>query len=351
MVALKGRAIQSFLKKRDTDISAVLVYGPDSGLVRERADHLARQLVDDFKDPFNYIELSDSDLKAEPARLVDEAAALSFAGGERVVRLRTAGDSALSAAKTLLEALDADHMKPNALVVLEAGELPPRSSLRKAFEKARRGVALPCYSDTPADVRAFALETVHIENLIFDDDALDLLVSLLGDDRGVSRSELDKLILFKGPASTRSGRGTISVEDVRTSLADSAGAALDEASAACADGAPERLARAMYKSAMAGAGAISLLRALQRNFWRLHAAQSLVAKGDNPALAMKKLRPPVFFGEQHAFEARLRKWSLPRLERAQRLLVDAELDAKSTGAPQREIVERAALRLALMIAR
>ena len=66
---------------------------------------------------------------------------------------------------------------------------------------------------------------------------------------------------------------------------------------------------------------------------------------------MKKLRPPVFFAEERAFENRLYKWRGAKLDKAIRMLVDAELDAKSTGAPQREIVERAALRLAVMAGR
>ena len=73
--------------------------------------------------------------------------------------------------------------------------------------------------------------------------------------------------------------------------------------------------------------------------------------GESAASAMKKLRPPVFFAEERAFENRLYKWRGPKLERALRMLIDAELDAKTTGAPQREIVERAALRLAVMAGR
>ena len=92
MVALKGRAVKSFLAARDRNIDAILVYGPDSGLARERALHLAGQVVADLKDPFNALELSDADLKDEPGRLADEIAALSFMGGERAIRLLCAAD-------------------------------------------------------------------------------------------------------------------------------------------------------------------------------------------------------------------------------------------------------------------
>lgn len=351
MTALKGRAIADFLKAGEPRPGAVLIYGPDAGLVRERADILAKKLVADFKDPFNYLELGEADLKAEPGRLADEAAALSFVGGTRVVRLRAGGEAAAKPAETLIAGLDGGHIKASALVIVEAGDLGKSSALRKCFEKSKTAFALPCYSDAPADVKAIAIETARAEDLKFDNDALDLLVSLLGDDRGVSRSEIDKLMLFKGLKSQRSGPGTISLDDVRACLADGVGEALDEAAGAAADGAGERLARALWKSAAAGASPVSLLRALARAFSRLREAQGLIAGGETAAAAMQHLRPPVFFIEQRPFEARLRRWPLARLDAALDLLLDAEIETKTTGAPQREIAERAALRLALMARR
>ena len=350
MTALKGKAIKAFLEKRDPAIAAVLIYGPDSGLVRERTNLLARRIVDDFKDPFNYIELGDADLKEEPARLIDEAAALSFSGGERVVRLKTTGEASAKPAASFLKALDAGDVKPNGLVLIEAGNLTPRSGLRKAFEKAAKSAALPCYADNALDVRSIAEAAASAEDLRFDRDALDLIVAILGDDRGLSRSEIDKLILYKGPKSLRDGPETIMVADVQASLVDGFGDALDDTASACADGKPATLAKALHRAAMAGASPIGLLRALQRQFTRLRDAQTHIANGENAQGAMKKLRPPVFFGEQRAFEARLRKWNSRRLDKAIRMLIEIEMEAKSTGAPQRELIERAALRLAVMAA-
>ena len=348
MVALKGRAIKSFLAERDKNVAAVLIYGPDSGLARERALKIASRVVADLKDPFNALELSDSDLKEEPGRLADEITALSFAGGERVIRLRTSGEAAVKAVQALLEGLDSGHLKPNGVVIVEAGELTPRAGLRKAFEKTKRAVALPCYADGPGDVRAMAQEVARGEDLRFDPDALDLLVAILGEDHGISRAEIDKLVLYKGPKELRKGPASISLEDVRASLVDGLGDAMDDTASAAADGAPARLATALHKAAAAGASPIGLLRALQRQFARLKTAQDFMDAGESPSSAMKKLRPPVFFAEERAFENRLYKWRGPKLDRALRMLIDAELDAKTTGAPQREIVERAALALSVM---
>lgn len=348
MTALKGRAIKAFLQKPDPAISAILVYGPDAGLVRQRAAMLAGRVVDDLNDPFNAIELTDGDLRDEPGRLADEIAALSFSGGERVVRLRTTGEASAKPAETLIKGLDNGAVKANGLVVIEGGDLSPRSGLRKMFEKAKRAAALPCYADAPTDVRDLARDIARAEDLRFDDDALDLLVATLGDDHALTRSEIDKLILFKGLKSARTGPATITIDDIRASIVDGPGQALEEATAAAVDGAPGALSAALYKADAAGASPIGLLRALQRQVSRVRLAKMHMERGESAASAMKKLRPPVFFGEQRAFENRLRIWPMRRLDLAARMLIDAELDAKTTGAPQREIIERTALRLSMM---
>ena len=351
MSALKGRSIEAFLKNRDPQIPVVLVYGPDLGLVRERADALARSVVADFKDPFNYVEFTDADLKAEPTRLADEAAALSFAGGERVVRLRTTGETSAKALKLLIDGVEAQTLKPGALTIIEAGDLSKRSGVRKMFEAAKHAVALPSYVDNEAAVRQLALDMAAAEGLIFDLDALSLAVPLLGEDRGVSRQELEKLVLYAGPKAVRDGPLTITVDQVRAVLIDTQSDAVDEIAAAAADGASEALARALFKARNANVSAIGVLLALQRGMLRLKAANALMESGHSALDAMKKLKPPVFFMEQKSFQARLGRWSARRVDAALDILLDAELAAKKAAAPQAEIVERAALRIAAMAGR
>src|SRR6516164_4406411 len=89
---LPASRIAAFLQRPDRTIRAVLLYGPDTGLVRERAETLARTVCPDLKDPFRVADLSGSTLAADPARLADEAAQMSLMGGRRVVRVRDAAD-------------------------------------------------------------------------------------------------------------------------------------------------------------------------------------------------------------------------------------------------------------------
>src|SRR5258708_11090953 len=88
MVKLAPSRIAAFLQRPDPEIRAVLLYGPDEGLVRERAGIIGRTVCPDLNDPFRVADLSAATVAADPARLADEAAQLSLTAGRPVVRLR-----------------------------------------------------------------------------------------------------------------------------------------------------------------------------------------------------------------------------------------------------------------------
>src|SRR5690242_7409171 len=84
---VKSHQADRFVARPPAGLVAALVYGPDQGMVRERATALAKRVVSDLNDPFRVSELDEAILDADPARLWDEAAALSMIGGRRVVRV------------------------------------------------------------------------------------------------------------------------------------------------------------------------------------------------------------------------------------------------------------------------
>src|SRR6201997_1889089 len=93
MVALRGKHIESFLARPDPGRPIILLYGPDAGLVRERAEALLKSAVDDPNDPFSMVRLDGDELSAEPSRLVDEALTIPLFGGRRAIRVRAGSPS------------------------------------------------------------------------------------------------------------------------------------------------------------------------------------------------------------------------------------------------------------------
>ncbi|HEY1505396.1 MAG TPA: DNA polymerase III subunit delta, partial [Stellaceae bacterium] len=137
---LPAARIAAFVKTPDAGMRAALVYGPDAGLVKERAEKIARAICPDLTDAFRVADLDPDGLPKDPARLNDEAASLSLMGGRRLVRVQDAGDGVGG----LFDRFFKDPPPGDAFIVVSAGDLPPRSSLRRAFESAKTAAAIPC---------------------------------------------------------------------------------------------------------------------------------------------------------------------------------------------------------------
>ena len=309
---------KAFVARPDPKARAVLVYGPDEGLVRERAERLTEAVAADPRDPFRVVHLSADDVRSDPARLTDEAAAQSLTGGRRVVRLRSAGDAVTASLRQALATAGGDSV-----MVLEAGELGPRSTLRTLVERADNAAALPCYGDDAGAIEALVREALGRVGASIAEDALAYLVDRLGADRMVSRQELEKLAIYAGRG------GHVDVEDVAACIGDSAALSLDDIAYAVADGDMTKLDRALERVYREGAAPTAVLRAVLRHFHRLHAVAGLRAAGRPIDEAVAALRPPVFFKRVPAFRAELGWWPPPRLARALDGLCQAEISCKS----------------------
>lgn len=330
---LTGARLDRFLKSPDTGVPLVLIYGPDGGLVRERAEGLVRAVVGDSRDPFRVAELRARDIAADGASLADEIGAMALTGGRRVVRIRDGADS-VTAAIEALRALPAIE----SLLVVEAGELAPRSSLRKFFESATDGAAIACYSDGASDIEGLARAILAARDIRISRDAMAFLTAHLGSDREVSRRELEKLGDYMG------GPGEVGLEDAAACIGDSAATSIDAVVMAAADGDHAGLETTLARVHDEGTSPVAILRAVGRHFQRLHFAGGLAAGGDILA-AMAKLRPPVFFAHRDRFAAQARSWHGDAVVAALEWITEAEAECKSSGVPAAAVCHRLLMRL------
>jgi DNA polymerase III subunit delta len=332
---ITGARVRSFLGKPDAGLMAVLIFGPDHGLVRERSKILEKSLVGDPADPFAISELTPQAIKSDPSRLSDEAAAIPFGGGRKLVRVREAGDMLSGVMKAFL----ASPPVGDGFVIVESGELNNRSSLRRLFEGAKAAAAIACYADDGRNLRAIIAETLNKYSLTASRDAIAYLCENLGSDRTVTRSELEKLAIYMGQP------GEISLADAQACVGDSAASSMDAVVYAAAAGNARDLERSLARVLSEGVSPIAILRAAARHFQRLHLVCGNLAAGISLDKAMAGLRPPVIFLWADAFRSQARNWSLDRLSRALELLLEAEMDCKSTGVPADAICGRALLRI------
>lgn len=332
--------LAAFLQRPDPGICGVLFFGPDAGLVRERADTLARTVCPDLADPFRVADLTGAALTADPARLADEAAQLSLVGGRRVVRVRGAAD----ALARLFSGIFAGPAG-GAMIVAEAGELSAGSTLRRVFEGAPQGAAVGCYPDMPRDRTAIIRETLAAHRVTASRDAAQYLIDHLGDDRLQTRSELEKLALYVGDG------GRVELGDAVLSVGDSAALELDDAVMAAAEGDASRLERVLDRVLLEGESPVAVVRAMLRHLHRLHAMAASVAAGIGVEETVRAARPPIFFKQQESVRRQLAMWRGAGLRNALHQVGQAEIRMKTTGLPAETLCREALLAVAQAAAR
>lgn len=316
------------------DVPAILIYGPDLGLVRERAETATKAVSGTLSDPFGVVELTPATLRNDPARLTDEACALSMTGGRRVVRLRDAADVVTGAVK------DAIGASVSALIIVEAGDLSPRSKLRGLFEKTENVAAIPCYMDEGPTLEFLVRETLASAGLSASRAVVSWITSNLGADRMITRMELEKLILYT------MGQSTVALKDAQAIIGDATAMALDDVVLAAASGDFKNLISSLARARFEGMTAVAVLRATSRHLFRLEEACAAMASGAPADQAMKSLRPPVFFKQRPDFLKQLTRWHQKSLNRARNELIGAEIECKSAGTPEAAVCERALMRVA-----
>jgi DNA polymerase-3 subunit delta len=193
MAEIKAHEFDQFARRRAREYRIVLIYGPDRGLVSERATELAKLTGVDMSDAFSFMRLEASDISSDPGRLFDEANSTGLFGGEKLIWIKGAGaDKALSEAVSGL----AESPPSNAWVIIEAGDLKKGANLRKAAESASAIMAIPCYADDARSLNLLIDEELSASGLRITADARKALQECLGGDRIASRNEIRKLMLY-----------------------------------------------------------------------------------------------------------------------------------------------------------
>jgi DNA polymerase-3 subunit delta len=334
---VKSHEADKYVASPPKGLTLALVYGPDAGLVQERAEKLLKSVAPDLTDAFNVSDLSESTLLADPARLADEAAAISMMGGRRVVRVRGAGNDLAD----LLESF-AEDPKGDALVVIEAGDLAKTSALRKIFDGHKTAAAVQCYPDSVRDLGDVVRDALRAEGLSIAPDALEDAVSRLGSDRGVTRREIEKLLLYMH------GKKQVALEDVRAVMGDEAEARSESACDAAAGGDLVKLDRELERLWVSDVAPAQVLRSAMDHFQRLVQARESANRGEAIDTVMKRLRPPVHFSRSQAFKNQAQRWNTDKLGEALDMLLDAEAMTRTTSVPAEAVTGRVLMNIAAM---
>ncbi|MEM8800627.1 MAG: DNA polymerase III subunit delta [Pseudomonadota bacterium] len=324
MVKVKPANAEALFQNWPADIGAVLLYGPNAGLIAERAAIISRSVMDGDPDDMRRTILSASQVKAgEEALIADELCAMNLMGGRRLVWLDTVADDAWSKVERALGVADPAYC----LLLVTAGDLTPRSKLRQGFEKAKSAFAVACYPDDARVLERLVEKSVREAGFDIARSTTAQIASLLPEDRAAARGEIDKLLLYIAdqPAGT-----LVDEEALAANFVDSSTVAGDGVILAALAGHVETVDNALQQLG-AEESRVGFIRRALFHVRRLETVGQAITGGQRANEVIAALRPMVFFRDRPLYERAVVRWPPGRCRSLRGRLHDLEREIKTTG--------------------
>ncbi|PTX57714.1 DNA polymerase III delta subunit [Litoreibacter ponti] len=335
---LAPRDARAYFAKPDPRRAGLLIYGPDAMRIAMRRQEVIAALVGPSgEEEMRLSRIPASELRKDPAMLLDAIKAQGFFPGARVAFVEDASDTVAKACAAALE----EWREGDATIIVTAGQLTPRAALRKLFEGHNNSYAAAIYSDPPGrDEIEAELKKAGITDIPTDamGDLMDLGRVL---EPGDFRQTVEKLALYK-----YRDQSPVSSDDIANCAPATSEAALDDAIDIVAEGRFQEIGPILSKLEAQGIAAVRLCIAATMHFRKLYVAAS-DPKGPEAGLA--RARPPVPYMRKERMSRQARKWGVYKLEQALKVLTDTDLQLRSAKpVPQMALMERAMIRLAMM---
>lgn len=343
MAEVKSHEFDAFLKRKPLPVRLFLIYGPDRGLVSERAAAIAAASGVDLDDAFSVVKLDAGEIGSHPGRLIDEMNAIGLFGGERLVWVRNAASE-----KGIADAIDilASQSPGPSTLVIEAGDLKKGSALRKVVETRSQAVAIPCYADDGRALQSLIDQELAAEGLRISPAARQRLVETIGGDRLASRNELRKLALYCR------GRELIEEQDVEEIVGDASAISTDDAIDAILKGDKDGFLHAIQKIVSSKTPVFLVLQGCLRQFQLLELMRAEMDEKRAPAAqAMATLGRHLHFRRKPIVENALKTWASPGIRRETQRLQAAILQSRQRPALEDTIAMQTLLATVLQSAR
>jgi len=316
MVKIAPRDVNAFIKKPD-HFQTILIFGPDEGLIRDHSKSLVNALAELPDDPFATTQMEASEIKEDPSKLYEALSAMSLMGDNPIIIVRNATDKITKVVKQASELPECQNQ-----LILLAGELTTRSSLRLLCEKDKSIASIACYREDGYALERVIKEKCDGAGLSYSRDVIEMIKQSLGNDRGVTNSEIDKIITYMGEEK----KLTIDIISELINQNDDKG--FDDLCNAVADGNTAKVNHMVERLSSEGVNAIAILRSVGRYFSRISAAQGFASQGKSPADAMKMVKPPVFFKQQQSFGRHMSRCRASTIDKILGTLTKAETELK-----------------------
>lgn len=333
---LAGAEASRYCAKPDPARAGLLIFGADTMRVAlKRQEAIAALIGPQGEGEMRLTRIQASELRKDASLLADATRAGGFFPGPRVAFVEDATDGLMA---TIADALQG-WQKGDAQIVVTAGNLTGKSTLKSLFEKHLNAISIGLYDDPPtreeieAELAKAGLRDIPTDSMT------DLTTLARALDPGDFRQTLEKISLYKfGDTSP------LTPQEIHDLAPATIEAEVDDLLAAVADQNANAIGPLLRRLEGQGVAPVTLCIGALRHFRALH-----VAVTDAGGISAGLMKARVFGPRRDAMQRQAGNWGMHKLETALSLLIETDMTLRSTSrAPTMAVMERALIRLAMM---
>ncbi len=314
--------IDLFIKKPDSNIHAVLIYGSDYGLNYLRAETIHKAVIKDPKDLFSNFEFYYKDIKKDPAKFNDSLKAKSLFKSKKFFKILDCEPTITKSISDIIKSYRGDNF-----LVFMAEDLSPNSSLRKLFETESNLAAIACYKDDLATTKQLANNFLRENSYHASSEVIEAIAYNFSGNRLLLLNELEKLITYKGE------NHNITLDDIDLSVSNNVELSLENISNSFAAYNFSELDKSLQNAFDESVSPITIIRTIMYYFNRLYLVRCKMDSGISFDSAINILKPPIFFKNVPTFKNHVNAWNASKIINLLTSLQNLEQQCKNSKLP------------------
>lgn len=223
MRSITAREFERSIPKELQSARVIVLHGDNSQIKLDIFRAIRGGLSIATDDPFRLAQLDSSALDADPGSLSDELSAISMFGGSRLIRAIAPARHFGRLIEQALRAPEGDW-----ILVIDTDHIDAPGP--QAAQSGRDVIMVACGVESDGDFHSFIVSEFQRAGIELESGAIELLATLLGDQRSAARAELEKLSLLADSSRI------VSIDDVKNVVADGSSLLADEVASSAFSG-------------------------------------------------------------------------------------------------------------------
>ena len=332
MIIKENQILKQF-EEKNINYKPILLYGPNQGLIRENIIKIRN--IFKLRDT-EEITFTGKTVHEHPESLIDHVQMISMFNNEKIIFIENPIDQNIDLFQNIFE-----DLPDKILIIVITNNLKKTSKIRKFFEDSNQYISCANYED---DLKINSQQINELEksiNKVFDKDTKNYLNQNLSSDRMISKNEIEKITLLFSNTNEEP-----KLEKIQSVFNDNADLGLNKISQLVFSGNPNGVSIFLNKIFDEGINSVAIIRTILTYVQRIETTQIALKKTDDFDMAIRGLKPPVFWKDKDLFKLHCKKWPISETVSNFSLLVETELKCKNDYQLTNILCERALIKIA-----